>query len=31
MSRTVVPNCKEQVTLKGFPVEATADLGLKDK
>lgn len=25
MSRTMVPNCKEQVTLKGFPVEVTAD------
>ena len=29
MSRTMVPNCKEQVTLKGFPVEVTPDPGLK--
>lgn len=31
MSRTMVPNYKEQVILKGFLVEVTVDLGLRDK
>lgn len=31
MSRSMVPDCKEKVILKGFLVEVTVDLDLRDK